>query len=151
MTGLGQHGPDGVTGPGQPPESPASPEGTAGRAPPRPARDRPGDDTSGQGGPARPAATRWPRSAETGDGALRGLVDGGRSKISLSSAMRARDVARPDADDLAEADRLIAERIAADRARAARPPGRRAPAMWKRAPLPAPPPGPADETGQGRA
>ena len=89
MSGLGQHGPDGVSGPGQPPESPASPAGTAGRKPARPAHYRPGDDTGGKSGPFRLAVTRWCRSARTGDGALRGLVDGGRSKISLSSAMRA--------------------------------------------------------------
>jgi hypothetical protein len=109
-------------------------------------------DAAGRGraGPGRPGAGRWRRSGDDGDGALRGLLDGGRSKISLSSAMRARDVARPTADDQADAERVIADRIAADRARAARPPARRtpgvrAPAMWKRPPRPAPPTAPTGD------
>ncbi|MBL7514845.1 hypothetical protein, partial [Frankia nepalensis] len=78
----------------------------------------------GRDGPARPpGGTRWRRGdkGEDSDGALRGLVGGGRSKLSLTAAMRARDVAQPDAADLAEAEGIIAGRINADRARAARP------------------------------
>ncbi|MER7008483.1 hypothetical protein ABT297_36290 [Dactylosporangium sp. NPDC000555] len=36
---------------------------------------------------------------------LRGLVGGGASQVSVSSAMRARDAARPTGDDLAAAER----------------------------------------------
>jgi hypothetical protein len=147
VTDLGQPGTNDATEPGQPSEGPAGPT-------PRPARsphdEDPGGDVRGRAGPPRPAGTRWRRSGEDGDGALRGLLDGGRSKITLSSAMRARDVARPDADDLADAERLVASRIAADRARAARPAIRRAPPMWKHPPRPAPP-GRSDEADPGRA
>ncbi|ADP83111.1 hypothetical protein [Pseudofrankia inefficax] len=147
MTELGQPGADDATEPGRPSETPAGPM-------PRPAQGQPdedpGGDVRGRAGPPRPAGTRWRRSGEDGEGALRGLLDGGRSKITLSSAMRARDVARPDADDLADAERLIAGRIAADRARAARPAIRRPPPPGRRPPRPAPP-GRPDEADPGRA
>jgi hypothetical protein len=42
------------------------------------------------------------REAERG---LRGLVGSGASQVSLSAAMRARDAARPDEEDLAAAER----------------------------------------------
>jgi hypothetical protein len=42
------------------------------------------------------------REAERG---LRGLVGSGASQVSLSAAMRARDAARPDEDELAAAER----------------------------------------------
>ncbi len=87
-----------------------------------------------------------------GDGALRGLVGAGRSKLSPSAAMRARDVAHPDAEDLAQAERLIAERLrgragadrpgldraASDGARTARPGGRPSPGWLIRRGQPAP-------------
>jgi hypothetical protein len=45
--------------------------------------------------------------ADNGDSTLRNLVGGGRSRVSRSAAMRARDVARPTEDDLAEAERTV--------------------------------------------
>jgi hypothetical protein len=58
------------------------------------------------------AALRGNRAlGDAHDGALRGLVGAGRTRLSLSAAMRARDVARPDADDLAEAERVVAARL----------------------------------------
>ncbi|ONH33091.1 hypothetical protein BL253_02615 [Pseudofrankia asymbiotica] len=80
-----------------PPPSPSADEPTA---PPRESR-------------ARPTGGRGRRPGDDNDGALRGLVGAGRSKLSLSAAMRARDVARPDADDVARAERAIAERFQA--------------------------------------
>jgi hypothetical protein len=82
---------------------------------------------------------RWRRSGDDGEGTLRGLLGAGRSKVSLSSAMRVRDVAPPDAAQLAEADRLVAQRIAADRARSAQRSDREAGGRWRRIPRPGPP------------
>jgi hypothetical protein len=44
---------------------------------------------------------------DNGDSTLRNLVGAGRSKVSRSAAMRARDVARPSEADLAEAERTV--------------------------------------------
>jgi hypothetical protein len=106
------------------PELPA-PAGQEAGAEPRDGHRRPGG--------------RWRRAGDDG-GSLRGLLGTGRSKVSLSSAMRARDIARPDAAELAEAERLLERRVAADRARATRSEDRAAPSrMWRRSPRPAPP------------
>ncbi|MCM3925218.1 hypothetical protein ND748_26570, partial [Frankia sp. AiPs1] len=40
------------------------------------------------------------------DAQLRGLVGAGRSRLPPATAMRARDAARPNADELAEAERV---------------------------------------------
>jgi len=154
MTGRGHRGSDDPYGPAEarrldPPGRPA------GEQPPAGGQHRPGghDERAGQDrsgsqdelsgrreGHGRTTAGRWRRAGEDGDGALRGLLGAGRSKISSSAALRARDVARPSADDLAEAERVIADRIAADRARAARTAARPpAGGMWKRPPRPTPP------------
>ena len=103
-------------------------------------RPRSPDEPSGRREGGRTTAGRWRRAGEDGDGALRGLLGAGRSKISRSAALRARDVAQPSAEDLAEAERVIGDRIATDRARAARTAARPpAGGMWKRPPRPTPP------------
>ncbi|MEU8424619.1 hypothetical protein AB0C15_27485 [Micromonospora sp. NPDC048835] len=53
-----------------------------------------------------------PRRRNTGDDrdnerGLRGLVGSGSSQVGLSAALRARDAARPDEDDLAEAEARV--------------------------------------------
>jgi hypothetical protein len=48
-----------------------------------------------------PGADPEPANAERG---LRGLVGGGSSQVSPAAAMRARDAARPSADDLARSE-----------------------------------------------
>jgi len=85
----------------------------------RGSRRQPAGRSSGDGGPAGEARGRRAplaggqlrRNGDDGDSALRGLVGPGRSKISLSAAMRARDIAQPTADEIAEAERVIAERL----------------------------------------
>ncbi len=47
------------------------------------------------------------RRRDMGDPGLRALVGAGRSRLPPGTAMRARDVARPDLDDLAEAERTV--------------------------------------------
>jgi hypothetical protein len=44
---------------------------------------------------------------DAGDRGLRDLVGGGVSQLGLSGALRARDVNRPSADDLAAAERAL--------------------------------------------
>jgi hypothetical protein len=60
------------------------------------------------GRPARPAARPTSGAGAGGDDqserGLRGLVGSGSSQVSVGAALRARDAARPTADQLAEAD-----------------------------------------------
>ena len=62
----------------------------------------------------RPRCSDGQVSEETGrvDASLRGLVGAGRSRVSIDAAMRARDVAQPDDDDLAWAERAVVLRRA---------------------------------------
>lgn len=54
-------------------------------------------------------------TAAHGKDGLGGLVGGGSSKVGISGAMRARDVARPTADDLVQAEQGLVIRYAAQR------------------------------------
>ncbi len=70
----------------------------------------PAEPDPGQNAPTGPAGGQHDRSGrrrETGDPGLRALVGEGRSRLPPGTAMRARDVARPSIDDLAEAERNV--------------------------------------------
>jgi hypothetical protein len=58
---------------------------------------------------------RFEPDAAHGKDGLGGLVGAGPSKVGIDGAMRARDVARPSAEDLAEAQRELVLRHAAPR------------------------------------
>lgn len=51
------------------------------------------------------AERRHPADDGDGERGLRGLVGAGSSQVDVAAAMRARDAARPTADDLADAER----------------------------------------------
>jgi hypothetical protein len=70
----------------------------------------PGDDPlrpAGSAPPAGESGRRSPRRPDPGDRALRGLVTTRSTAVSSQEAMRAREVARPSEDDLAEAARTL--------------------------------------------
>ncbi|HSV65645.1 MAG TPA: hypothetical protein VLJ59_07040 [Mycobacteriales bacterium] len=73
-----------------------SPSRLAGTARPDLPEDRPAD---------RPVGS--PRRREPGERSLRGLVAAGPTQVSVANAMRARDAARPAAEDLAAAEREL--------------------------------------------
>jgi len=99
----------------EPPDLPAEPEVSASDgaaaevAPPgpRPA-GRPARTGPPSGRPARPVARPTSGAGAGGDDqserGLRGLVGSGSSQVSVGAALRARDAARPTAEQLAEAD-----------------------------------------------
>jgi hypothetical protein len=64
--------------------------------------------------PNRPGRSQENDAAHTKDG-LGGLVAAGPSRVGIDGAMRARDVARPSAADLAEAEEALVIRHAAQR------------------------------------
>ncbi|AEH08962.1 MULTISPECIES: hypothetical protein [Protofrankia] len=94
-------GPGSVSSGDSTPDSGRSDSGTAADGPgPRPtAPDHPG---SGQQSQQDKTGRR-----NTGDPGLRALIGAGRSRLPPGTAMRARDIARPDPDDLAEAERSV--------------------------------------------
>lgn len=57
----------------------------------------------------RPTTSPRPEGAagRDSDGAWRGLIGAGRSQLTVSAAMRARDAAQPTAEQLAEAERTL--------------------------------------------
>ncbi|WP_322767721.1 hypothetical protein [Frankia sp. Cr1] len=70
----------------------------------------PGDDAPTPPSPAGSDSDPTERSGrrrDMGDPGLRALVGAGRSRLPPGTAMRARDVARPDLDDMAEAERTV--------------------------------------------
>lgn len=75
---------------------PAEPAPTEAQSPPAPSGEPAG----------RTTAPRRPRDAGS-DRGLRDLVGAGRSQLGVSGALRARDVNRPSAEDLAEAERSL--------------------------------------------
>jgi hypothetical protein len=64
--------------------------------------------------PNRPGRSHENDAGHTKDG-LGGLVAAGPSKVGIDGAMRARDVAKPSAEDLAEAEKELVIRYAAQR------------------------------------
>jgi hypothetical protein len=64
--------------------------------------------------PNRPGRSHENDAAHSKDG-LGGLVASGPSKVGIDGAMRARDVAKPSAADLAEAEEALVIRYAAQR------------------------------------
>ncbi|MFG1950964.1 hypothetical protein [Micromonospora sp. NPDC048830] len=74
-------------------------------------RDAEGPDatTAGVHDPVEPPRRRGGPAAEDRDGerGLRGLVGPGSSQVGPSAALRARDAARPTAEDLAEAEARV--------------------------------------------
>jgi hypothetical protein len=64
--------------------------------------------------PNRPGRSHENDAAHSKDG-LGGLVAAGPSKVGIDGAMRARDVAKPSAADLAEAEKELVIRYAAQR------------------------------------
>ncbi len=62
------------------------------------------EDTPGSGQQSQQDKTG---RRNTGDPGLRALIGAGRSRLPPGTAMRARDIARPDPDDLAEAERSV--------------------------------------------
>ncbi len=64
--------------------------------------------------PNRPGRSQDNDAGHTKDG-LGGLVAAGPSKVGIDGAMRARDVAKPSAADLAEAEKELVIRHAAQR------------------------------------
>ena len=64
--------------------------------------------------PNHPGRSHDHDAGHTKDG-LGGLVAAGPSKVGIDAAMRARDVARPSAADLAEAEKELVIRYAAQR------------------------------------
>ncbi|GAA3351313.1 hypothetical protein GCM10020358_80560 [Amorphoplanes nipponensis] len=88
------------------PETPASAE-PVGPAP-RPGAPSPRTGPLPPGRPARPVARPTSGAGAGGDDqserGLRGLVGSGSSQVSVGAALRARDAARPTAEQLAEAE-----------------------------------------------
>ncbi len=82
------------------PGSDTTSDGAAASDEPNPRRSIPTDPGDSQ-------QDRPGRRRNTGDPGLRALVGAGRSRLPPGTAMRARDIARPDPDDLAEAERSI--------------------------------------------
>ena len=88
------------------PQGPARPRAAMPENPPAtpaPPTDKRGDRRTG-GKRRRPARETNDR---TGDRGMRDLVGSGRSAVGVDGALRARDVNRPSAEDLAEAERDI--------------------------------------------
>ncbi|MEU7846711.1 hypothetical protein AB0B74_12115 [Micromonospora parva] len=75
----------------------------------RPGADGPTASTAGVHDGDDPPARRRGMGGDERDGerGLRGLVGSGSSQVGLSAALRARDAARPDDDDLAEAEARV--------------------------------------------
>jgi hypothetical protein len=77
------------------------------------AADAPGAAVSGPDAGPSPTAERQPPGSATGaedrevERGLRGLVGSGSSQVSLAAAMRARDAARPDDDEIAHAQATL--------------------------------------------
>jgi hypothetical protein len=66
-----------------------------------------------------------PHQGRRGDGEVAAsLTGGGPSQVGVSGAMRARDVSRPDDDDVATAERLVQVSRRPPRARPGPPPAR---------------------------
>ncbi|WP_250285744.1 MULTISPECIES: hypothetical protein [unclassified Frankia] len=74
-----------------------------GPGPRRAAPEHPGNGQQGQQG----QQDRPGRRRNTGDPGLRALIGAGRSRLPPGTAMRARDIARPGPDDLADAERSV--------------------------------------------
>ncbi|WP_239313184.1 MULTISPECIES: hypothetical protein [unclassified Frankia] len=88
---------------------------------------------AGGDGPAAPSPVgsgsdqnqRAGHRRDTNDPGLRALVGAGRSRLPPGTAMRARDVARPGLDDLAEAERTLVIRRRSWTGPATAPPAQR--------------------------
>ncbi|MFI6783030.1 hypothetical protein [Micromonospora sp. NPDC050276] len=75
--------------------------------PARPGADGPTASTPGVHDGDDPPPRRRVGEERDGERGLRGLVGSGSSQVGLSAALRARDAARPNDDDLAEAEARV--------------------------------------------
>ncbi|QLQ37399.1 hypothetical protein [Micromonospora robiginosa] len=90
-------------------ETSASTAGVHDDVAPRPSHGsrRAESDTPDDGSRPPRGSRRGAPSADEGERGLRGLVGSGSSQVSVAAAMRARDAARPTADDLAQAEERV--------------------------------------------
>jgi hypothetical protein len=83
-----------------------APAPTAAPDAPRPAAPAPVEAAPPEPAPVKQGQRRR-GNRESGERGLRDIVGAGRSQVGVSGALRARDVNRPTADDLAEAERDV--------------------------------------------